>query len=188
MSQHQDSRTARTHRLDARRRAQEGQVLILVAAVLALLILPLGLVAWGVIQERADHATIAALFHAAAEDGATGLAAVSVSPLATSTASCASPPTAETGTVRACQSLATALHQHYDQANSRIQIVEALAATQVQVLAGMPSVPARDSETGRTYHYPTVCLQAAIKIGIFAHDGLGIVQHFHACAQEAYRR
>lgn len=173
-------------------RAQEGQVLVLAAAGLALLVIPLGLATWGVLQERADHATIAALVQAAAEAGAGSLAATDVAgPSATATQpdglACVPAPDVATAAGRACQAFADGLHQHYGGTYARVQVTAALAATRVQVLDGTPLTPASDPTTQHAYHYPTVCVQAAIRVGVFAHDGLGFVQQFRSCAQMVYR-
>ena len=66
-------------------------------------------------------------------------------------------------------------------------VAAALAATQVQVLDGTPAQAVSDPITGRAYHYPTICIEAAITIGVFAHDGLGFVHHIAGCAQNVYR-
>ena len=58
--------------------AGRGQALVLVAALLGLLLVPLGLAVLAVNRQRADHAALAALVRRAALDGAGVLADTSL--------------------------------------------------------------------------------------------------------------
>jgi len=167
------------------------------AAVTLYVIVLLGVVAWVGIQEGADHTLVGRLVADAAYDAShrivdTGLVA-GMPALACLDPSCAPVPCVvalardpggTTAAGQACRALQQGLARDYTGAHPRLDVAATLATTRVWTLA----LGAHDPEDARrVYHYPTVCLSTDATIGVIAHEGLAVPQHFHACAQAVYR-
>ncbi|SRR5579885_896739 len=174
-----------------RLRCARGQVVVMVAAFLGLVLVPLGLAVLAANMQRTDHAALSALVQRAALDGAGALADTSLGTptptLAGGSASCGANLDAASAAGQACHALQTGLYALFGGTHPRVSAADALADTDVAVLNGTPNAPVADPATGRTYHYPTVCVSATIRIGLLEDDGPGFTYHFHACAQSAYR-
>ncbi len=178
------------------RHAACGSITVLAAVTLYVIVL-LGVVAWAGIQEGADHTLVGRLVADAAYDAShrivdTGLVA-GMPALACLDPSCAPVPCAvalardpggTTAAGQACRALQQGLARDYTGAHPRLDVAATLATTRVWTLA----LGAHDPEDARrVYHYPTVCLSTDATIGVIAHEGLAVPQHFHACAQAVYR-
>ena len=168
-----------------------GQIVVLVAVMLAFILVPLGLLILAVNQERTAFAAIDTLMHTAATDGAGVLADTSVvagvPALAGDSASCAGTMDVGSAAGRACRTLEAGLEHLFPGHYARVNVSEALAATHVSVLNGTPAAPAQDPDTREVYHYPTVCISSHLRIGVMAYDGVGMTFAFHACAQTVWQ-
>ncbi len=177
-------------------RGARGSIAVMAAVVLYVVML-LGVVAWAGIQQGADHALVGRLVGNAAYDASlrtndtalvTGTPALACLDTSCAPAPCpqalARDPHATTAPGQACQSLRQGLDQAYGGANSRLDVAATLAATRVWVLAPGDRDP---EDSGRVYHYPTVCVSTDAIIGVLARGGLGFSHHFHACGQAVYR-
>lgn len=179
-----------------RRHAMPGSITVLAAVTLYVVVL-LGVAAWAGIQEGADHTLVARLVADAALDAShrtVDTTLVSGQPaLACLDPSCApvtcsvaltSDPGGTTAAGQACRALRQGFARIYTGPHPRLDIDATLAATHVWTLAPGAHDP---EDAARVYHYPTVCLSTDTSIGVIAHDGLAVPQHFHACAQAVYR-
>jgi hypothetical protein len=168
-----------------------GQALVVVTVVLAVVLVPLGLVVLAVNQERAAYSAINVLVRTAATDGAGVLSDTSVATeaptLAGSSASCTAHAGSMSAAGQACQTLETGLGHLFPGPYARVDVAAALAATRVSVLNGAPTTPVQDPSTGEVYHYPTVCVSSRVRIGIMEYDGAGLTFAFRACAQTVWR-
>ncbi len=188
---------ARPHHLHRlRRHAAPGSITVLAAITLYVIVL-LGVVAWAGIQEGADHTLLGRLVADAAYDASqrtldTGLVA-GTPRLACLDPSCAPmtcsmaltrDPAGTTATGQACRTLQQGLARVYTGVHPRLDVAVTLTTTRVWTLAPGAHDP---EDAARVYHYPTVCLSADATIGVIAHEGLAVPQHFHACAQAVYR-
>ena len=168
-----------------------GQALVVVTMVLAVVLVPLGLLVLAVNQERAAYSAINALVRTAATDGAGVLTDTSMATeapaLTGSSASC----TARAGTMSAagqvCQALQTGLRHLFPGPHGRVDVAAALAATRVSVFNGAPTTPVQDPSTGEVYHYPTLCVSSRMRVGVMEYDGAGLTFVFGACAQTVWR-
>ena len=179
-----------------RRHAAPGSITVLAAVTLYIVVL-LGVVAWAGIQEGADHALVGRLVADATYDAShrtADTALLSAAPaLACLDPSCATvtcpvavarDPGGTTAAGQACRTLRQGLSRVYTGTHPRLDVAATLATTRVWTLAPGLHDP---EDTARVYHYPTVCLSTDAAIGVIAHEGLAVHQHFHACAQAVYR-
>lgn len=179
-----------------RHHALPGSITVLAAVMLYVIVL-LGAVAWAGIQEGADHTLVGRLVADAAYDashrtadaglvaGTPALACLdpSCAPV-TCAVALARDPNGKTAAGQACRALQQGLARVYTGAHPRLDVAATLATTRVWTL----TFGAHDPEDAtRVYHYPTVCLSTDATIGVLAHEGLAVRQHFHACAQAVYR-
>lgn len=169
----------------------QGQALVVVAILLGCVLVPLGLAILAINGQRADHAAITALVRRAALDGAGVLTDQSLGAqaptLVGSSASCRTNTDAATAAGRVCQALRTGLGQLFRGDRPRVNAADALAHTWVTVLNGTPTMPVQDPATREIFHYPSVCVSSAMRVGVLEDDGLGFTYHFHACAQTVFR-
>lgn len=178
------------------RHAARGSITVLAAVTLYAVVL-LGVVAWAGIQEGADHTLVGRLVADAAYDaskrtadtalmaGMPGLVCLNSSCASvTCTVALARDPGGTTAAGQACRALRQGLARVYAGVHPRLDVAATLASTRVWTLAPGAHDP---EDAARVYHYPTVCLSADATIGVIAHDGLAVPQHFHACAQAVYR-
>ncbi len=179
-----------------RRHAMCGSITVLAAVTLYVIVL-LGVVAWAGIQEGADHTLVGRLVADAAYNAShrtvdTGLVAGTPA-LACLDPSCApvpcpmalaGDPGGTTAAGQACHALRHGLSHVYSGTHPRLDVAATLVATRVWTLAPGAHDP---EDATRVYHYPTVCLSTDATIGVIAHEGLTVPQHFHACAQAVYR-
>lgn len=169
-----------------------GSITVLAAVTLSVIAL-LGALAWAGLQEWADHTLLGRIVAGAAYDasqrtadagmvtGAPALVCLDVSCTPTLCATAlARDPRATTAPGEACRSLRRGLEASYAGLHARLDVAATLAATRVWVLAPGAYDP---DDPARAYHYPTVCLSTGALVGVMAHDGLGVRQHIHACAQ-----
>jgi len=179
-----------------RHHSARGSITVLAAVTLYVIVL-FGVVAWAGIQEGADHTLVGRLMADAAYDAShrtvdTGLVAgtpalacldPSCAPVTCSMA-LARDPGGTTAAGQACRALRQGLSHVYTGAHPRLDVAATLAATRVWTLTPRAHDP---EDASRVYHYPTVCLSTNATIGVIAHEGLTVPQHFHACAQAVYR-
>ena len=179
-----------------RRHALPGSITVLAAVTLYVIAL-LGVAAWAGIQEGADHTLVGRLVADAAYDASQRTADTAlmsgVPTLTCLDASCAPvtcavalarDPAGTTAAGQACRALQQGLSRVYSGAHPRLDVAATLASTRAWTLTPGAHDP---EDAGRVYHYPTVCLSADATIGVIAHEGLAVPQHFHACAQAVYR-
>jgi len=184
-----------THLDRLRRHAARGSITVLAAVMLYVIVL-LGVVAWAGIQEGADHTLVGRLVADAAYDAShrtADTALVAGTPVLACLDPSCTPVTCSVALVRdpggttaagqACRALRQGLSHVYTSAHPRLDVAATLATTRVWTLTSGAHDP---EDARRVYHYPTVCLSTDATIGVIAHEGLAVSQHFHACAQAVY--
>lgn len=164
----------------------EGQIAIMGAALLAIL-LTVGLLLWATLQYRADDGAIAEATRAAVLAGANAPAQGSLAGDAPSLTSCPVGTVCDAGSaqVRAMRTFGLGLRSVFGVSSPRIDIAQAEAHTRARIYAGSPEHPVLAPGGGTLYHYPTLCLEADVTVGLLAHDGVTFTHRYVDCAQLA---